>query len=173
MGTASTGKGKVFGERDASREPWPRSRSRPISNTPSRSSDTELLFVHRKLADGEIYWVSNRNDRAENVEASLPRYGQSARTLARRYGRGRTRGLHASPNGRTTVPLHLEPNDAVFVVFRKAAAAPSRTLPQAGRDHAQNGGRRLGCRVPAEPRRAGQDHAARAGLVAARTPTPA
>ena len=32
-------------------------------------------------------------------------------------------------NGRTTVPLRLEPNDAVFVVFRRASAAPSRTVP--------------------------------------------
>jgi hypothetical protein len=32
-------------------------------------------------------------------------------------------------NGRTTVPLHLEPWGAVFVVFRKPAAAPARTLP--------------------------------------------
>jgi hypothetical protein len=32
-------------------------------------------------------------------------------------------------NGRTTVPLRLEPNDAVFVVFRRASAATSRTLP--------------------------------------------
>ena len=29
---------------------------------------------------------------------------------------------------RTTVPVHLDPWDAVFVVFRKAAAAPSRTI---------------------------------------------
>ena len=34
-------------------------------------------------------------------------------------------------DGRTTVPLHLEPWGTVFVVFRKAAKATSRTLPQA------------------------------------------
>jgi hypothetical protein len=33
-------------------------------------------------------------------------------------------------NGRTVVPLRLDPYDAVFVVFRKPAAAPSRTLPE-------------------------------------------
>jgi hypothetical protein len=31
--------------------------------------------------------------------------------------------------GRTTVALQLEPSDAVFVVFRKVAAAPSRSVP--------------------------------------------
>jgi hypothetical protein len=33
-------------------------------------------------------------------------------------------------NGRTTVPLHLEPWGTVFVVFRKAAAETSLTLPK-------------------------------------------
>jgi hypothetical protein len=32
--------------------------------------------------------------------------------------------------GRTIVPLTLQPNDAVFVVFRTAATAPSRTIPK-------------------------------------------
>ena len=34
-------------------------------------------------------------------------------------------------DGRTTVPLHLEPWGTVFVVFRKATSAPSLTLPAA------------------------------------------
>jgi hypothetical protein len=33
-------------------------------------------------------------------------------------------------DGRTTVPLHLEPWGTVFVVFRKATKATSRTLPK-------------------------------------------
>src|SRR5207247_11055879 len=32
-------------------------------------------------------------------------------------------------NGRTTVPLHLDPWETVFVVFRHPAKAPARTLP--------------------------------------------
>jgi hypothetical protein len=34
-------------------------------------SDTCLLFVHRKLADGELYFVDNRSDRDETVDASF------------------------------------------------------------------------------------------------------
>jgi hypothetical protein len=33
-------------------------------------------------------------------------------------------------NGRTTVPLRLAPNEAVFVLFRKPATSASRTLPR-------------------------------------------
>ena len=32
-------------------------------------------------------------------------------------------------NGRTIVPLRLDPNDALFVVFRKASTAPAQVLP--------------------------------------------
>jgi hypothetical protein len=38
---------------------------------------------------------------------------------------------YRTADGRTTVPLHLEANDAIFVVFRKPATSPSRTLPTA------------------------------------------
>lgn len=33
--------------------------------------DTRLLFLHRKLADGDLYFVDNRNDRYEEVDASF------------------------------------------------------------------------------------------------------
>ena len=34
-------------------------------------SDTRILFVHRKLADGDLYFLDNRNDRDETVDASF------------------------------------------------------------------------------------------------------
>jgi hypothetical protein len=34
-------------------------------------ADTTLMFVHRKLDDGDIYFVDNRQDRAENVDTTF------------------------------------------------------------------------------------------------------
>ena len=34
-------------------------------------SDTRLLFVHRKLQDGDLYFVDNRSDHDETVDASF------------------------------------------------------------------------------------------------------
>jgi hypothetical protein len=31
--------------------------------------DSQILFVHRQMADGDLYFVNNRKDRAERVEA--------------------------------------------------------------------------------------------------------
>ncbi len=91
--------------------------------------DTELLFVHRKLADGDVYWVNNRNARVENLDASFRITGKAPELWHPDTG-ARERAAYRVAGGRTTVPLRLEPNDAVFVVFRNASAAPSRTLPK-------------------------------------------
>jgi hypothetical protein len=92
-------------------------------------ADTELAFVHRKLSDGDVYWVSHRYARAETVEASFRVQGKTPELWHPDTGVVEP-ASYRIVGGRTTVPLYLEPNDAVFVVFRKAAAAPSRTLPK-------------------------------------------
>jgi hypothetical protein len=87
--------------------------------------DTNLLFVHRRLPEGEVYWVNNRNNRAEPVEVTFRVSGKEPELWNPVTGRIEPAPYNIA-GGRTTVPLELEPNDAVFVVFRKAAAAPSR-----------------------------------------------
>ena len=91
-------------------------------------TDTNLLFVHRKLPDGEVYWVNNRAKRNENLDATFRVAGKAAEIWHPDTGRTEPASFKIA-GGRTTVTLRLEPADAVFVVFRKAAAAPSRTLP--------------------------------------------
>jgi hypothetical protein len=93
-------------------------------------ADTELAFVHRKLADGDAYWVSNRNARAEDLEATFRVAGKAAELWHPDTGAVEP-AAYRTAEGRTIVPLHLDPNDAVFVVFRKATTATSRTLPKA------------------------------------------
>src|SRR2546428_13223608 len=34
-------------------------------------TDTEMLYVHRHLPDQHIYWVNNRKDRVEDIEAGF------------------------------------------------------------------------------------------------------
>jgi len=91
-------------------------------------SDASLLFVHRGLPDGEIYWVDNRNNRAETLEATFRVQGKAAELWHADSGATEP-ASYSIARGRTTVPLRLEPYDAVFVVFRQRAATPSRSLP--------------------------------------------
>ena len=90
-------------------------------------ADTELAFVHRKLADGDIYWVSHRNARVADVEATFRVAGKAPELWHADTGTAEP-ASYKTADGRTTVSLTLQPNDAVFVVFRKAATAPSRTV---------------------------------------------
>jgi hypothetical protein len=85
--------------------------------------------VHRKLADGEIYWVDNRNPRAESLDATFRVAGKAAELWHADTGATEPASYRIEGD-RTTVPLDLEPFGAVFVVFRKASATPSRTLPR-------------------------------------------
>jgi hypothetical protein len=90
--------------------------------------DTEILFVHRRLADGELYFVNSRHDRAESVEARFRVVGRAPELWHADTGRIEPVAYRIA-NGRTTVPLQLDPWDAVFVVFRAPARAATRRLP--------------------------------------------
>jgi hypothetical protein len=93
------------------------------------ADDTELLFVHRRLDDGNLYWVSNQRARVEDVEATFRVSGRAAEIWHPVTGERRPASYRIA-DGRTTVPLKLHPNDAVFVVFREETEAVSRALPE-------------------------------------------
>ena len=106
-------------------------------------ADTALLAVHRTLADGDLYFVNNRNDRDEDVEATFRVSGKEAELWHADTGIREPASFRIA-NGRTTVPLHLEPWGAVFVVFRKPAASSARALPASTEKAARDGGRDRG-----------------------------
>ena len=82
--------------------------------------DTTLMFLHRKLDDGDLYFVDNREDRAEDVDATF-RVDGKAPELWDRGDAARSQPVsYRIADGRTTVPLHLDPYGTTFVVFRSA-----------------------------------------------------
>jgi hypothetical protein len=92
-------------------------------------SDTRLLFVHRRLADGDIYFVDNRKNRNENVDAIFRVTGKAPELWHADTGKTEP-AAYTIADGRTTVPLSLEPWGTVFVVFRKPTAKASEQLPK-------------------------------------------
>ena len=125
----AAGKGKVFGDQTIAQA------LAAIGATPDfeytkPQPDTNLMFVHRALADGDVYWVVNGNTRPEALEASFRVTGK-APELWRAVSGVVGPASYLMANGRTVVPLRLEPDDAVFVVFRKPASEPARAVPEA------------------------------------------
>jgi hypothetical protein len=92
-------------------------------------SDTRILFAHRRLADGDLYFVDNRNDRDETVDATFRVAGKVPELWHPETGKSEPASYRIA-EGRTTVPLHLEPWGTVFVVFRTPTKVTSRALPK-------------------------------------------
>jgi hypothetical protein len=91
--------------------------------------DANLLFVHRKTADGDIYFIDNRNDRDETVDATFRVAGKAPELWYAETGASKPASFKIA-DGRTTVPLHLEPWGTVFVVFRTATSETSHSEPK-------------------------------------------
>jgi hypothetical protein len=91
-------------------------------------SQTWLQFVHRRIADGDVYFVENRSNRTEKLNATFRIAGKAPEFWYAETGRTEP-ASYAISDGRTTVPLKLEPWGTVFVVFRAPARESSRTIP--------------------------------------------
>jgi hypothetical protein len=91
-------------------------------------TDTRILFAHRKLSDGDLYFVDNRSNRNETVEATFRVEGKAPELWHAETGKSEPVSYRIA-DGITTVPLHLEAWGTVFVVFRKATDSTSLTLP--------------------------------------------
>ena len=125
-GERTVGKGKVFAGMTAA-DAVKALKIDPDFEYVKPQPDTLLMFVHRKLSDGEVYWVDNRHYRDENVEATFRVAGKAPELWHADTGVIEP-ASYKVVNGRTVVPLHLIGDDAVFVVFRKPAMAPSLTI---------------------------------------------
>jgi hypothetical protein len=91
-------------------------------------TDARLLFVHRQLPDGDLYFVDNRKDRDESVNATFRVTGNAPELWHAESGLTEPVSFKVA-DGRTTIPLKLEPWGTVFVVFRKAIEETSHTEP--------------------------------------------
>jgi hypothetical protein len=91
--------------------------------------DSHILFLHRQLEDGDIYFVANRKPRAEHVEARFRVAGKAPEIWRADTGTS-TPASYRIEGGETVVPFDLGSEDAVFVVFRAPAKSPSRTVAE-------------------------------------------
>jgi hypothetical protein len=124
----SVGKGRVYGDKSLGEVLDAIQVAQDFHYT-RRYPDTDILFVHRKLSDADLYFVDNRNDRDETLDATFRVTGKEAELWHTDTGAIEPASFQIV-NGTTRVPLHLEPWGTVFVVFRKPAKTSSRGLPK-------------------------------------------
>src|SRR5262249_55205566 len=92
----------------------------------ARSLDADLAWLHRRTPDADIYYVANTTDRAANFDARFRVAGREAELWHPDTGAIEPAD-YTITGDRTVVPLRLAERESVFVVFRHAASAPSRT----------------------------------------------
>ncbi|GGL35129.1 glycosyl hydrolase [Caulobacter rhizosphaerae] len=94
----------------------------------SGAPDAELLSLHRRTDDADIYFVSNQKDRAEDVRAFFRVEGK-APEIWRATNASMAPASYVARDGGTETSLRLEAGEAAFVVFRKATALKSFQAP--------------------------------------------
>ncbi|HEY4324027.1 MAG TPA: glycosyl hydrolase [Mucilaginibacter sp.] len=125
-GTKATGQGKVIAGLDISAA-LSEIKIRPDFEYSKPRNNTKLLYVHRELPQEDIYWVNNRSDTVENIEANFRVSGKLVEIWHPESGRTE-QASYTFEGGNTRVPLRLEPNDAVFVVFKGHTSIASRVV---------------------------------------------
>ena len=121
-GVITVGKGKVFAGQDAA------AALKVLGIQPdfapiSPAEDQSVRFVHRKLTDGDMFFVDNRSNKPVDLDGSFRVAGKAPELWHAETGRAENASYTIS-SGMTKVPLHLEPWGTVFVVFRKTATQP-------------------------------------------------
>ncbi len=89
---------------------------------------TNVVQLHRRLDDGtDIYFLANRFAKPANVSASFRAVGREPRLWHSDSGLSEAVSYRIA-GARTDVPLSLDPNEAVFVVFDKPAQSQAATV---------------------------------------------
>lgn len=91
--------------------------------------DADIAFLHRRLVDGDLYFVTNRKPRAERFEARFRVSGKMPELWNAVSGEV-TSVSYRIEGGETIVPLNLPIDGAVHVVFRKPATASAYVAPE-------------------------------------------
>lgn len=126
-GVHSFGKGKVYAGRSTA------SVLRALNIAPDfdyigSSSATAIRFIHRRLKNGDVYFVNNRSERESSINASFRVAGATPELWHSETGKIEPASFTIA-NGRTSVPLKLEPWGSIFVVFRTPTKQISHILP--------------------------------------------
>ncbi len=83
------------------------------------TSEKEVLWVHRKIEDSEVYFVSNQQDSTRVIDCTFRVSGKQPELWDAVTGTITVASAFEMVNGMTRVPIKLDPSGSVFVIFRK------------------------------------------------------
>ena len=153
-GMHQVGKGTVYAGQESGRCFQRAAALRRTSTTPSRRATPDsCLFIASWPTAISTSWTIAATA-AQTVDATFRVTGKAPELWHAETGKTEPASYKIA-DGRTTVPLKLEPWGTVFVVFRKATTQTSRTLPDKTETRACDRGWAVDGELPAGPRSAG------------------
>jgi len=96
-----------------------------IARTTSGQRARGIAWTHRTDAQFDIYFISNQLDSARTIDLSLRVAGRQPELWDAVTGETRLATNWKTENGRTLLPLHLDRNGSIFVVFQKPGTSPN------------------------------------------------
>jgi hypothetical protein len=91
---------------------------------PDFETDGSVRYIHRREAGMDWYFIANRENRVQETTCLFRTSGLQPEWWDPLSGQCRNLPEFAEKEGRTAVPVRLEPFESGFVVFRKPAAKP-------------------------------------------------
>ena len=129
---AVCGKGRVFGEGCSLEEVFMTLGMRP--DCLAEGQNTDIRFIHRTTDQGDIYFLSNQQERKVGFEVSFRTDEGEPQLWDPLTGVVRRLPEFSRKDGITTIPMELEAFGSAFVIFDRTAAdlrVESRNFPEA------------------------------------------
>ena len=82
------------------------------------SSEKEVMWVHRKIKEGDLYFISNQLDSTRIVECKFRVSGRQPELWDATNGKIDPVTSFEIENGFTRLPLKLDPSGSTFILFR-------------------------------------------------------
>ena len=113
-----------------------------MGELPDFQSEGPFRYIHRQAEDTDIYFVANREESWQAAQCAFRVTGKIPEIWDPLTGEIKQQALYHEKDGRTFLPLCLEPAGSRFVVFRDAepparagsGADPVKVLTRNGRD---------------------------------------
>ncbi len=123
---AQVGKGRVVASNDVG-SALNRIGLKPQFHYTGGKEGSAIPFVHRRLPDGDSFFVVNQNDRDETIEARFRVTGKVPELWRAETGKMEAVSYRIEKD-ETVVPLTLGADESVHVVFRKSARSLAETV---------------------------------------------
>ena len=95
----------------------------PDFRAESLLADSEVRYIHRKLEAGEMYYISNQQERVEELTLQFRVTGMTPQVWDPATGAKSDLLMYQDNGTVTSVALRMDPYDAQFIVFQKNAVA--------------------------------------------------